>query len=286
MPQVTVNEADVPRELCCAATLKPLYMPVVTLEGVAYSYVALFAMFMKSGGSPKCRKTGEPIRFFPAPCAPLQHYLLTYHNKVTRSRGKEDEAQLMDQFGLAMPEISAVPEASDDASWLEELECKVTGELAYKPCVLSSGTIVSRSAVPDNGFMKDPDRTIACALHGQAPLPSPAIEFVMKKCFPEEYAASGRQHGAPEEDPAAAVLHRLVWKPSDYVHWGLGCDGCGMFPIVGAAWCDEKCPQKVGFHLCNACHEVGYSKRTLAGRFDQAHIPQTKLVKVPELQPF
>eukprot|EP00971_Amphidinium_carterae_P262416 5205283-Amphidinium_carterae.1 len=217
MPPAAGDEQDVPKELCCAATLKPLCMPVVTLEGVAYSYVALYAIFMKAQGQPKCRQTGSPLRFFPAPCIGLQHYMQTYHPKVSKSRFKEDEAQLMAQFGLKMPDIGAAPATSEDASWEEEFECKATGELVYKPCVLSSGTIVSKAAVPDGGFKKDPDRLLACALYGQSPMVAPALEFVMRKLFSEEYADAARK--APAVLDSTAPLHNAAWDPSEHVHF-------------------------------------------------------------------
>lgn len=34
-----------------------------------------------------------------------------------------------------------------DAGLLEELECVVSGELAYEPCVLSSGTSAGRASI-------------------------------------------------------------------------------------------------------------------------------------------
>ena len=72
-----------------------------------------------------------------------------------------------------------------------------------------------------------------------------------------------------------------------YVHFGVGCDGCGQFPIVGRRYrckdvskmpsCSflidflflEKCPEKIGFDLCGNCFDSGLS---VTGRFNQSHL--------------
>ncbi|PKA65112.1 E3 ubiquitin-protein ligase PRT1 [Apostasia shenzhenica] len=54
------------------------------------------------------------------------------------------------------------------------------------------------------------------------------------------------------------------------VHVGVGCDSCGMYPIVGKRYKCKDCIEAIGFDLCESC----YSTRSkLPGRFNQQHTP-------------
>merc|ERR1719436_1302286 len=110
-----------------------------------------------------------------------------------RDRRRQDEAELKEQYDLEMPGIFDEPDEDGDDGFLEEFECVVSQELAYEPCALSSGSIVSAYCVPEVGFKKDPNRLVACALHNQAPKPSAALELMIKEKFPREYAARGNE---------------------------------------------------------------------------------------------
>lgn len=50
----------------------------------------------------------------------------------------------------------------------------------------------------------------------------------------------------------------------------IGCDGCGVYPIVGKRYRCRDCHERIGFDLCSACHD---SNRDMAGRFNQQHRP-------------
>ncbi|KAI3915618.1 hypothetical protein MKX01_015443 [Papaver californicum] len=52
------------------------------------------------------------------------------------------------------------------------------------------------------------------------------------------------------------------------VHFGAGCDYCGMCPIVGERYQCKDCKESIGFDLCGPCYNTG-SKRP--GRFNQQH---------------
>jgi Zinc finger, ZZ type len=55
----------------------------------------------------------------------------------------------------------------------------------------------------------------------------------------------------------------------EYVHFGIGCDCCGAFPLRGKRFKCLDCPEAVGFDLCEACHRGGL---VTYGRFNQRHI--------------
>ena len=52
---------------------------------------------------------------------------------------------------------------------------------------------------------------------------------------------------------AAAAEARMI---ENYTHFGVGCDGCGVYPIRGARWRCLDCPEEIGFDLCGFCHEA------------------------------
>jgi len=68
----------------------------------------------------------------------------------------------------------------------------------------------------------------------------------------------------------------------EYVFWGLGCDGCGLWPISGKAWYDADCPDKAGFHLCDGCYKFGYHRRVITGKFNQNHMPKNTMKEMQE----
>lgn len=259
-------------------------MPVITTEGVAYSFAALFEMFMSAqGGLPLCKATQEPIRFFPGVCLPLHYFMMSEFRTSMRGRKQQDEADMFEKFGLPMPAHAEAPEDESDGGWMELFQCVVSEELVYEPCALSSGSIVSAYSVPEGGFKKDPDRLVACALHGQAPKNCLALEAMIKTKFPKEYGQ--RANDLAKQGIQATAKHATgsynQFAQDEYIYWGLGCDGCGLWPIVGKAWTDADCPDKAGFHLCDSCYKFGYHRRVITGKFNQNHMPKNQMVLVP-----
>ncbi|CAE8638565.1 unnamed protein product [Polarella glacialis] len=273
---------SVPQDFCCAATGQPLYLPVITTHGVAYSYSALLDMFMKAQGVPTCKVTQEPILFMPAVCLPLHHFLMAEYKTALKSRKQVEEFEMMDKFGLKAPQVKDTPDEDGDAGFLEEFQCVVSGALAYEPCALSSGSIVSSHCVPEGGFQKDPDRLVACALHGQAPRKSACLEAMIRAKFPAEYKEREMAVSAGSSRRSSDQAVCRDFDAQEHVHFGLGCDGCGLWPIRGKAWEDADCKEKVGFHLCDACYTRGYHKRVIGGRFNQGHMPKNRMAAVHE----
>ncbi|KAL3645084.1 hypothetical protein CASFOL_010264 [Castilleja foliolosa] len=58
------------------------------------------------------------------------------------------------------------------------------------------------------------------------------------------------------------------WNLSPKVHIGVGCDSCGMYPIIGDRYRCKDCLEQVGYDLCKDCYTTS-SK--LPGRFNQQH---------------
>ncbi|XP_011080193.1 E3 ubiquitin-protein ligase PRT1 isoform X1 [Sesamum indicum] len=63
------------------------------------------------------------------------------------------------------------------------------------------------------------------------------------------------------------------WNASSKVHIGVGCDACGMYPIIGDRYRCKDCVEQIGYDLCKDC----YSTRSkLPGRFNQQHTSEHK----------
>eukprot|EP00931_Biecheleriopsis_adriatica_P106905 TRINITY_DN81261_c0_g1_i1.p1 TRINITY_DN81261_c0_g1~~TRINITY_DN81261_c0_g1_i1.p1 ORF type:complete len:299 (+),score=44.13 TRINITY_DN81261_c0_g1_i1:49-897(+) len=276
---VKALQGDVPDEFRCAATGRPLYYPVVTDQGVAYCYSALLEMFLKAEGIPRCVVTDQPIVFFPNVCAALHHFMIDQYSKDLKGRKKIEE-DLLETYGLKVPLVSDAPDEDGDEGFLEEFQCPVSRELAYEPCCLSSGTIVSARSIPAGGFKKDPNRLVACGLHDQAPRPSKTLASMIRTKFPNEYRA--RETAAATSGNSVSQATCKEFGANEHIHIGLGCDGCGLWPIRGKAFEDVECRSKVGFHLCQACYDLGYHKRVMGGRFSQGHLPKNTMALVTE----
>ncbi|KAK6141672.1 hypothetical protein DH2020_024581 [Rehmannia glutinosa] len=63
------------------------------------------------------------------------------------------------------------------------------------------------------------------------------------------------------------------WNASSKVHIGVGCDSCGMYPIIGDRYRCKDCLEQIGYDLCKDCYTTS-SK--LPGRFNQQHTSDHK----------
>ena len=66
--------------------------------------------------------------------------------------------------------------------------------------------------------------------------------------------------------------------PDNFVHYGRGCDGCGVYPVVGRCYRCVDCPASIGFDLCRRCME---STHSFSGRFNQNHTSEHRMEEVP-----
>lgn len=215
---------------------------------------------------------GEPTAFFPYVCVALHHY--------SDLKGRKSiEESILARYGMNVPMVTESPEEEGDEGFMEEFSCAVSGELAYEPCCLSSGTIVSARNIPRGGFKKDPNRLIACALHGQAPKPSKVLALMIRTKFPSEYKAAETKANSSGVEMIQQPVFR-EFAVDAQVHFGLGCDGCGLWPIRGPAYEDVDIRSSVGFHVCEPCYQLGYQKRCLGGRFNQGHMPMNTMALV------
>ncbi|KAG9446892.1 hypothetical protein H6P81_013020 [Aristolochia fimbriata] len=174
--------------------------------------------------------------------------------------------------------------------------CMLCKKLLVLPVVLNCGHVYCRSclAVPVDGSLNCPD---CQTLHpGKFPKVCLELDHLLELLFPKEYSTR-KEEIQVQLDPPPEVQSLCTSsngsqcgesQPKDYdfaslkehgldVNVGVGCDSCGMYPIIGKWYRCKDCTEKIGFDLCESC----YSTRSkLPGRFNQQHTSDHKLMLV------
>ncbi|KAK3278187.1 hypothetical protein CYMTET_13859, partial [Cymbomonas tetramitiformis] len=61
----------------------------------------------------------------------------------------------------------------------------------------------------------------------------------------------------------------------------VGCDDCGVYPVIGRRWQCQDCPDDMGYDLCGECYDATKDvKKPRKGRFNQHHLPTHEMVDV------
>ncbi|KAL7177348.1 hypothetical protein ACSBR2_030660 [Camellia fascicularis] len=186
---------------------------------------------------------------------------------------------------------------------IADFQCAICKKLLYRLVVLNCGHVYCETCIisPDD---KDPMCQVCPSAH---PNGNPKVCFVLKhfleEQFSEQYALrkeaaskqSASQNGSPptlagstKAPKNAAWLSTLP--TADYlsmlssrgpkVHFGVGCDYCGVFPTIGERYKCKDCKERIGFDLCEGCYN---SSSKLPGCFNQQHTPDHKLEIVPPI---
>ncbi|CAJ2670272.1 unnamed protein product [Trifolium pratense] len=172
-----------------------------------------------------------------------------------------------------------------------DVMCTMCKQLLFHPVVLNCGHVYCETCV-----YKLADEMLRCQVC-QSPhprgFPKVCLEFdhFLEEQFPEEYA---RRRDAIElkdikvklESPPSSSLNNgnkgehSEWSsdPDSKVHVGVGCDFCGMFPIIGDRYRCNDCKEKMGFDLCANCYDT---RSKLPGRFNQQHTSDHSFKLVP-----
>lgn len=162
-----------------------------------------------------------------------------------------------------------------------DVMCIMCKQLLCQPVVLNCGHVYCETCV-----IKLADEMLRCQVC-QSPhprgFPKVCLEFdqFLEEQFPEEYkwrrdAIELRQIKVKPETPSSCSSNNHnkgekieFWSdPESKVHIGVGCDFCGMYPIIGDRYKCEDCKEKMGFDLCGDCYDT---RSKLPGRFNQQH---------------
>ncbi|XP_065020761.1 E3 ubiquitin-protein ligase PRT1-like isoform X1 [Musa acuminata AAA Group] len=172
---------------------------------------------------------------------------------------------------------------------VDDVSCSLCKEMLYQPAVLNCGHVYCVSCLSD--LSGEHLRCQVCqSFHpGEFPNICLDLDHFLEERFPREYAVRREQvqhkkaqcqHVNPspnavrKQKPMAQVPSggMDLWLKEDVsdVHVGVGCDSCGIYPIIGKRYKCKDCKEAIGFDLCEACYN---STSKLPGRFNQQHTP-------------
>lgn len=103
----------------------------------------------------------------------------------------------------------------------------------------------------------------------QAAAPAPASDEQGGAAPPPQPPSQPPSQPQPRRHVDLAALLASPQFLATYTHFGVGCDVCGQYPIVGRRYRCLDCPESIGFDLCGVCHDRGPA--SLVGRFNQHH---------------
>ncbi|GAB4841331.1 hypothetical protein Ancab_022057 [Ancistrocladus abbreviatus] len=173
---------------------------------------------------------------------------------------------------------------------IADVLCSACKQLLFHPAVLNCGHVYCETciAVPEDDIF----RCRVCESPHPSDFPKVCLEFskFLEEKFPKEYASrrdavqcrqvrlqnrsrppcskNTAKKGFPSEEGLP-----LWGEGNSKVHFGAGCDSCGMFPIVGDRYRCKDCVEAIGFDLCGDCYNT---RSKLPGRFNQQHTPDHK----------
>lgn len=172
--------------------------------------------------------------------------------------------------------------------------CSACKQLLIHPVVLNCGHVYCETCI-----IKPTDKQIRCQIcQCLNPIRCPKIclelDHFLEEQFSKEYAsrrdailpkriqlnherATTGSKEAGRKGLMASLLptgeHLSMWA-DPLCHVGVGCDYCGMFPIIGDRYKCKDCVEAIGFDLCGDCYNI---RSKLPGRFNQQHTPEHKL---------
>ncbi|CAA7398918.1 unnamed protein product [Spirodela intermedia] len=245
---------------------------------------------VKESHCPICRKA---YKYFPAICQLL-------HNLLRKSKPadyKRREEEVLSANGES-PRDDLSGEASTKLSISDAL-CAGCGQLLFRPTVLNCGHSETSSfpplSIPSGSPLlilpspcvvslgRAPLRCRVCqGVHpGEPPQVCLHLDAFLENQFPDEYASrraflqarlpsSASQAEQPvgpskQEDSQPASTEQVLM-----LHYNVGCDSCGMYPILGKRYKCTDCQDEIGFDLCEACYEA---RSNFPSRFNQRHTP-------------
>lgn len=156
--------------------------------------------------------------------------------------------------------------------------CAACKELLFRPVVLNCGHVYCESCIVNQD--EQMLRCQVCQSFHPTGFPKVCLDLCnfLDEHFPKECAhrrdAVQLKHVNSEKkkhvNPTAR--ERKTSKGEKLSSWsfhrGVGCDYCGMYPIIGDRYQCKDCLERIGFDLCGDCYNTS-SK--LPGRFNQQH---------------
>lgn len=257
------------KQFNCPVCLELCYKPVVQGCGHMFCFWCVNRSMNMNTVShcPVCTKSYVHL---PRICEQLHHLQQVVAPAEYKNRAKEVLAEEREQNNFS-PHIADGPASvGKKPSVKSVLECKVCKKLLHKPVAMNCGHLMCQTCV----IPGSKNCRICHTLHpGTAPQVHLELDQYIEREFPKEYKTRS------EEVKNRTIATWKAYNPSENsniltgpIHQGVGCDGCGMMPILGKRYQCLDCPETCGYDLCEGCHDF-YHRRgsTLAGRFNQQH---------------
>eukprot|EP00980_Cylindrotheca_fusiformis_P011412 scaffold2644_cov129-Cylindrotheca_fusiformis.AAC.2 len=282
----------------CPVCRNLLFKPCVNSCGHAFCFWCLHRA-MNGIGSSACPICRTPFDRLAEPLELLHRFLVRAFPEETSQRETEMEAQ-MAAYGSAR--APAIPlEREDNVKHLVgpvdvvDLFCVSCHNLVKDPVVPVCGHVgcleclstskscqCSHCSTPILYSQGTEENFKVCSL--LLPLLKLANE-VDKETVHELAKKVYRPTNGKSEQPTVVELPEINQNSKDsFIHFFLGCDGCGQYPVKGVVFRCLDCPELIGFDLCKSCFERGVhlQERTSYGRFDQSHKPSHRFQERPQ----
>ncbi|CAN6486227.1 unnamed protein product [Victoria cruziana] len=298
-PAASENDEEFPEGLQCPVCLDLLYKPIA----LACGHVCCFWCIHKSMSSisdSSCAFCRSSYSHFPSICQTF-HFLIRKKYPVAYKRREEQVLEeeeergcFSPQFGQAADCHSSVNSGAAPILSISDASCPSCKQLLYRPVVLNCGHAFCQSCVTNLQ-----NQSLICEVC-QSPHPGECskvcIEFdrFLQEEFPVAYLqrketvgqiacmreGSSVSTGASEAKKVVKVVtgHAEMRARCWDVHFAVGCDTCGAFPIIGRRYRCTGCTEQIGFDMCELCYN---SKSKLPGRFNQQHKPEHSFELVP-----
>ncbi|KAF3435993.1 hypothetical protein FNV43_RR23085 [Rhamnella rubrinervis] len=207
-----------------------------------------------------------------------------------------NDANIPEQTSDENPEVTGIAidrEKKTPQNWhngnckqisIEDVLCAACKQLLFRPVVLNCGHVYCESCTV--GIADETIKCQVCQSSHPKGLPKVCLEFgnFLQEQFPEEYALrrdavqlkqvdsknGGQTTSSSESSKQGDIMSCSI---DSKVHIHVGCDVCGMYPIVGDRYRCKDCVEIIGFDLCGDCYN---SRSKLPGRFNQKHTPEHK----------
>lgn len=227
-----------------------------------------------------------------------------YKERAEEARQEEEESDVASPQHVCSDHHCVQSKPMDEGGpSSDDFACNACGKLVYKPFILNCGHVVCMHHVDANQGCP----ICHAAFHGGETLCTQLWDW-MTRMFPVQceerrqelcQSPEDRMHLAKErhqkveeaatqpdteEMPTSSGRMDDDDYPEDFTHFGVGCDICGEYPIIGKRYKCLDCPESVGFDVCRPCLSSCTKGTTgSVGRFNQKHRSDHRLELVPPL---
>lgn len=284
---------DFDEELKCCVCLDLVYKPIVLSCGHTSCFWCVYNTMGEITRSycPVCR---HPFEHFPRICKMLHCVILELNPRVYKRRELQvkEEERKMSMFSPHLWHIHS----GEKLLTRKHVLCASCNRLLYRPVVLNCGHVYCEECIVGPNYQLCKCSVCECLHPNGFPNKCFVLEHLIRLHLPEEFAerklsslgSTIRQFDSLEVQkhkdeirlvPLRANVRVPAWVIGDgpVVHYGSGCDHCGMLPVTGNRYNCRDCDGTVGFDLCEQCYR---SSLNLPGRFNQQHNSEHKFNKI------